>query len=215
MNFSQLFDVSVNLRPGLAVWPGDAAVEFQKTGEIAQGGTANVTRLLMSAHTGTHMDAPRHFIEGATGIDEMPLEALVGTVHVLDLTAARTHITAADLQKAGCPEKPERVLFKTRNSNLWADTPDNFQHQYIALALDGAQWLVERGVKLVGIDYLSIEEYEPASPEVHYTLLGNRVVVVEGLDLSGIEPGEYTIFALPLKMQGADGAPARVLLGRN
>jgi arylformamidase len=215
MNFKQLYDISVSLTPGMAVWPGDPALEFQKIGEITQGGVANITRLVASAHTGTHMDAPRHFIEGATGIDQFPLEALVGTVYVLDFTHLTNHIGAADLEGAGLPAGAERVLFKTTNSAIWQDSPTEFRRDYIALAPDGAQWLVERGIKLVGIDYLSIERFEPARYDTHYTLLGKRVVVVEGVDLSQIEPGEYTLFALPLKLKDADGAPARVLLGRN
>lgn len=214
MNFKELYDISVTLRPGLAVWPGDPALELQKIGLIAEGSVANITRILASAHTGTHMDAPIHFLEGATGIDQFPLDALVGTVYVLDFTRLDHHIGPADLEAAGLPSGAERVLFKTTNSAIWDDGTE-FRRDYIALAPAGAQWLVDRGVKLVGIDYLSIEEFEPARPDTHYTLLGKRVVIVEGVDLRKVEPGEYTIFALPVKIQDADGAPARVLLGRN
>lgn len=215
MNFSQLYDISVSLTPQLAVWPGDDSIEIHKTGEIAKGAAANVTRLLLGAHNGTHFDAPLHFIEGKPSVDEMPLDALVGTVYVLDMTGLQTHIGAADLEKADVPAGAERVLFKTRNSKLWADQSHIFHEDYIALAPDGAAWLVERNIKLVGIDYLSIEQYEPERHHTHYILLGNNVVVVEGLNLHGIEPGEYTIFALPLKIKGGDGAPGRVLLARN
>jgi len=214
MNFKELFDISVSLRPGLAVWPGDPSLELPKIGTISGGGTANITRILASAHTGTHMDAPVHFIDGATGIDQFSLDALVGTVYVLDLTHLDHHIGPADLESSGLPAGAERVLFKTTNSVIWEDGTE-FRRDYIALAPAGAQWLVDRGIKLVGIDYLSIEEFEPARPDTHYTLLGKRVVIVEGVDLRGIEPGEYTIFALPIKIKDADGAPARVLLGRN
>ncbi len=215
MNFKQLFDISVNLTPGMAVWPGDPALELQKIGEISHGHVANITRILASAHTGTHMDAPVHFIDGATGIDQFPLDALVGTVYVLDFTHLDHHIGPSDLEAAGLPAGAERVLFKTTNSAIWEDSAAEFRRDYIALAPAGAQWLVDRGIKLVGIDYLSIEEFEPARPDTHYILLGKRVVVVEGVDLRQVEPGEYTIFALPIKIKDADGAPARVLLGRN
>lgn len=216
MNFTQLYDISVNLRDGLAVWPGDPELELQMIGEISGGHVANITRILASAHTGTHMDAPRHFIDGATGIDQFPLDALVGTAYVLDFTHLTFphHITAEDLEASDLPAGTERVLFKTTNSAIW-DDGTTFRRDYIALAPSGAQWLVDHGVKLVANDYLSIEEFEPARPDTHYILLGKRVVVVEGVDLRGIEPGEYTIFALPVKIKDADGAPARVLLGRN
>ncbi|MBN9388316.1 MAG: cyclase family protein [Chloroflexi bacterium] len=214
MNFKELYDISVSLRPGLAVWPGDPSLELEKIGTISGGGVANITKILASAHTGTHMDAPVHFIDGATGIDQFSLDALVGTVYVLDFTHLDHHIGAADLDASGLPAGAERVLFKTTNSAIW-DDPSEFHTDYIALAPDGAQWLVDRGIKLVGNDYLSIEQFEPSRPDTHYTLLGKKVVVVEGVDLRGIEPGEYTIFALPIKIKDADGAPARVLLGRN
>lgn len=214
MNFKELFDISVSLRPGLAVWPGDPALELPKISVISESSHSNVTRILASAHTGTHMDAPVHFIDGATGIDQFSLDALVGTVYVLDFTHLDHHIGPADLAACGLPAGAERVLFKTTNSAIWEDGTE-FRRDYIALAPAGAQWLVDRGIKLVGIDYLSIEEFEPARPDTHYTLLGKKVVIVEGVDLRGIEPGEYTIFALPIKIKDADGAPARVLLGRN
>lgn len=214
VNFKELYDISVTITPELVCWPGDPLVEIQETARIAEGAAANVTRLLLGAHNGTHFDAPRHFLEGTAGVDEMPLDALVGTVYVLDMTGLQGHIEVSDLQEAGLPDNAERVLFKTRNSQIWAKDSTNFYRDYIALAPDGAKWLVERGIKLVGIDYLSIEEFEPEKYNTHYVLLGRGVVVLEGLDLSAIEPGEYTIFALPLKIKNGDGAPGRVLLGR-
>ena len=214
MNFSHLYDVSVTLSPDLAVWPGDPEIEFQQTALISQGAESNVTRLLFGAHSATHMDAPRHFIDGATGIDQMPLDALVGTAWVVDFTALDRHIGAADLDGAGLPANPERILLKTRNSAMWASDPGHFHEDYVALAPDGAQWLLDHGVRLVGIDYLSIEEFKPDRYHTHYSLLGERVVVVEGLNLGAVEAGEYTVFALPIKVKDGDGAPARVLLGR-
>ena len=214
MNFNQLYDVSLTISPEIVVWPGDPAVQFKPLASIAQGDGVNVTHLNFGSHTGTHVDAPRHFLDGKTGVDAMPLQALVGTAYVLDFTALDHHIGAADLEGSGLPVGAERVLFKTSNSAFWATDPANFHKDYLALALDGAEWLVQRGVKLVGIDYLSIEEFEPPSPKVHYALLGARVVVLEGLNLGEVEAGEYTIFALPVKLENGDGSPTRVLLGR-
>ncbi len=214
MNFSQLYDISVSLSPEIAVWPGDPAIEITRASEIAKGADANVTRLNLGAHSATHMDAPVHFIEGTPGIDSFALDALVGTVQVLNMTGLETHIGAAHLEAASIPAGTSRVLFKTRNSQYWQTDPDNFHRDFIALAPDGAHWLTQHGVKLVGIDYLSIEQFDSAHHETHHILLAERVVIVEGLNLSEIEPGEYTLMALPLKIKNADGAPARVLLGR-
>ena len=196
--------------PKLAVWPGDPTIEIEHPSQMSQGAPANVSRLIMGAHTGTHMDAPVHFIPGATGIDQVPIETLVGTAMVVEMQLDH-HIGAADLEKANLPAGCERVLFKTRNSQFWQSDPDDF----IAVAPDGADWLIERGFKLVGVDYLSVEQFDaPFEHPTHHKLLANRIVIVEGLNLSQIEPGEYTVMALPLKITGNDGAPARVLLAR-
>lgn len=214
MNFNELYDISLTISPELVVWPGDPAIEFTKTDQIAKGATANVTRLSLGTHVGTHVDAPLHFLEGAAGVDEMNLQALVGTVYVLDFTHLQNHIAAVDLEKADLPPTAERVLFKTRNSAIWQSDRHNFHTDYIALAESGADWLLQRAIKLVGIDYLSIEKFEPAQPVVHQKLLRRSVVILEGLNLGQIEPGEYTLLALPLKVQQGDGAPVRALLGR-
>jgi arylformamidase len=214
VDFREIYDVSVTLNSRLAVWPGDPTPEFRQLSTIAEGAEANVSLLHLGAHTGTHMDAPRHFIEGASGVDKFPLEALVGTAYVLEFELnIGEHIRAAALEQAGLPEKAERVLLKTPNSRLWGN-PEVFHKNYSALAPDGAEWLIKRGVKLVGIDYLSIERFNPEVYQTHHILLSRQVVVVEGLDLSRIEGGEYTLMALPLKIQDGDGAPARVLLAR-
>jgi arylformamidase len=213
MDFRQIIDVSVTIRPDLAVWPGDPSLEIEQASKISEGADANVSRLNMGAHTGTHMDAPVHFIEGTGGIDSFSPETLVGTAYVVEILPQGDHIEAADLEKAGLPENFRRVLFKTRNSSFW-EQPDVFRKDYIALSPGGAKWLVERGVKLVGIDYLSIERFQPEKYETHQMLLSHGVVIVEGLDLRQVEPGEYTLMALPLKIKDGDGAPARVLLAR-
>lgn len=213
MNFKELYDVSLPISTLLAVWPGDPPIEIEEASQISKGDVANVTRLNMGVHSGTHMDAPKHFLEGTTGIDEVPLDALVGTAYVVEIEGS-PHIGAAELEAAQLPAKIERILFKTRNSKFWETDPNTFHKDFTALAPDGAAWLLERNIKLVGIDYLSIEQFNPPRHDTHYTLLGERVVIVEGLNLSQVAPGEYTLMALPLKIKNGDGAPARVVLAK-
>jgi arylformamidase len=213
LNFNKLYDVSVPLHPGLKVWPGDPLLEIEQADKILEGAAANVSRIKMGVHTGTHMDAPVHFIEGATGIDTLPLEALVGTVLVLEINPTGAHIEATDLEKLDLPHTLERIIFKTRNSEFWKDNT-YFRRDFVAINPSGAEWLLQRGLKLVGIDYLSIERFDCEDYPTHRLLLSNKVVIVEGLDLRAIEPGEYTLMALPLKIENADGAPARVFLAK-
>lgn len=214
MNFKELYDVSVAISPELATWPGDPPIIIEQASDMNEGSPANVTRLIFGTHSGTHMDAPVHFIPGATGIDQVPLDALVGEATVVKLDIDH-HIGAADLEKANLSADCQRILFKTSNSRYWQTDPNNFHTDFIAVAPDGADWLVAHGIKLVGVDYLSVERYDaPFEHPTHRKLLENRVVVVEGLNLSAIEPGQYTLMALPLKITGNDGAPSRVVLAR-
>ena len=214
MNFQQIYDVSLPISDKLAVWPGDPAVDIQAASEMSKGAVANVSRLIMGAHTGTHMDAPHHFIDGSQGIDQSPPSVLVGTAQVVELEIDH-HIGAKDLEELNLPAGTERIVFKTRNSAYWVNDPNTFHRDFIAVAKDGAEWLVAHGFKLVGVDYLSVEQFDaPDEHPVHKILLGANIVVVEGMNLSEIEPGEYTIMALPLKIKNGDGAPARVLLAK-
>jgi arylformamidase len=161
-------------------------------------------------HTGTHVDAPRHFIPGGAGVESLPLAALIGPVRVVSIQHEGA-VRVEELERAGL-EGVERVLFRTRNSDQWSDSL--FKEDFVYLDPDAAQWLVDRGVSLVGVDYLSVEAFAAPEPLTHRTLLGAGVVVVEGLDLSEISPGDYFLSCLPLKLAGADGAPARVVLMR-
>jgi arylformamidase len=199
----EIIDISVPIRPGMPTYPGDPTVTLERVKALADGDGVNLSRVDLGAHTGTHVDAPLHFIDGAEATETLPLDALVGPARVLDLTAAK-RLDAAAFDGV---ELAERVLLKTSNSELWAR--GTFAED--ALQLDGgaAQVLVGGGVRLVGIDYLSIGDHD-----AHRVLLGAGVVPVEGLDLRGVEPGDYDLICAPLKLVGSDGAPARVLLRR-
>ncbi len=193
----QIIDVSVPVWPGMITYPGDPKVRLERVSSIADGDVANLSRLDLGVHSGTHVDAPLHFIEGAPGVEALPLDVLVGPCVVVD-----------GLEPAAVPRGAERVLFKTPNSRLWER--EEFSEDFVKLDGQAARALVERGVRLVGIDYLSIGD-----EEAHHVLLEAGVVVVEGLDLREVEPGEYRLVCAPLKLEGAEGAPARVLLLRD
>jgi arylformamidase len=185
----------------MITYPGDPPVRLERAESIAEGAAANVSKLDFGLHSGTHVDAPVHFIEGTPGADELPLDVLVGPCVV---------VTAPDLSResvAQAPEGVERVLFKTPNSELWGG--DTFPEAFAKLDGEAARLLVDRGVKLVGVDWLSVGDHD-----AHRVLLGAGVVPLEGLDLRGVEPGAYFLVAAPLKIEGADGAPVRALLLR-
>jgi arylformamidase len=204
----RIYDISVPLSPRLVCYPGDPQVEITAVASIAQGDVANVSRLTLSSHSGTHLDAPRHFFPHAAAVDTLNLGRLLGPARVCALTNT-THITADDLQPlrlAGV----KRVLFRTVNSALW-DRPE-FYANYVALTASAAQLLVERGVQLVGIDYLSVDAFTRQDFPVHRLLLGAGVLILEGLDLRAVSPGDYELLVLPLRLQGGDGAPARAVL---
>ena len=207
----EYFDVTVPVRPGMPVYESDPPVVIEQVAAVANGDGLNLSRIKFGLHTGTHVDAPRHFIDGAPGADQLPLDALIGPVEVIDATALGRDIDASDFAALAIPEQPERVLFKTRNSQLW--DLDAFSPNFIGLTAGAAAELVRHGICLVGIDYLSIAPFADPAP-THLTLLQAGIVVVEGLDLRGVAPGQYTLICLPLKVAGADGAPARAILMR-
>lgn len=206
----KLLDVSVPLGPGLPAYPGNPPFEFQPIKRIADGGSSNVSRLVMGTHSGTHVDAPKHFLDDGIGVDELPLDLLIGRTRVIEVPK-RGPITADDLAGAGLREDI-RVLLKTPNSSLW-NSPA-FHQDFTHLGAGGALYLVEQGVKVVGIDYLSIEQFKSAGAPAHRTLLSNGIIIIEGLNLSDAEAGMYEMYCLPLRITGGDGAPARVVLKR-
>jgi arylformamidase len=207
----RLVDVSVLLAPGLATYPGNPAYEISPVDRIADGDGANNSRLVMGTHTGTHVDAPLHFFDGRPGVEAMPLELLIGRARVIDLPH-RGGITEQHLAAAGLREDL-RVLLRTPNSALW-NTTDGFHTDYTYLTEGGAKFLVGQGVKVVGVDYLSVEQYQKPGAPAHKALLGNGIIIIEGLNLSEADAGQYEMYCLPLKIANGDGAPARVVLKR-
>lgn len=203
----RIHDITVALSPDIPVYPGDPGIEVEPWKQIAKGNHANVSRVTFGSHSGTHIDPPYHFDEAGARVDELSLETLIGKALVLEIPGVKG-IGRAELERFRI-EGVDRLLLKTDNSKLWGEK--DFSEEFAALTADGAQYLLEMGVKLVGIDYLSIEEFR-GSGEVHRILSKNDILVVEGLDLSGIKPGVYQLVCLPLKIKGGDGAPVRALL---
>ena len=208
---TRLIDVSVMLRPGIPTYPGNAPFEFEPVKRIANGDSANVSKIVMGTHSGTHLDAPKHFLDDKPGIDALPLDLLIGRARVIDVPV-RGGITEAHLAASGLREDL-RVLLRTPNSALW-NSQQGFREDYTYVSEGAARYLVDQGVKVVGVDYLSVEQFHKPGAPAHHALLGNGVIIIEGLDLSEAEPGQYEMYCLPLRIDGADGAPARVVLKR-
>jgi arylformamidase len=201
----KLIDVTIPIRNGMPVYDRNPGVHLERARSIADGDSVNISRLDLGVHTGTHVDAPVHFIEGGAGTEAIDPEVLIGEAHVVDATSLHEDIDAEALGTLDLPTGAERLIFKTPNSELW--NLDEFTRGFIRFVESGARPLVEAGVRLVGIDYLSIGD-----EGAHKVFLGNGVVPLEGLDLRQVDPGPYRLYCLPLKLVGSDGAPARVLL---
>jgi len=209
----QIYDVSVPLSGSTHTYPGDPGIEIIDWLTLAHGGAANVSLLHFGAHSGTHVDAPAHFMEGGARSESLPLDSMLGDAEVIQVDEDMKVIDA-DFVRANCLRGSERILFKTRNSAFWNNLQGGFRKDYTYLDLDAARLLVEAGVRLVGIDYLSIEQFESEKFETHHALLSAGVVILEGLDLRAVPSGSYELICLPLKISGGngDGAPARVIL---
>jgi len=199
-------DISVTVGPGMHIYPGNPATALERVDAIADGATANVSKLDLGVHSGTHVDAAVHFIDGAPGTEALSLDVLVGRAVVVDATSVADELDERALVSLELPAE-ERLLLKTTNSALWARP--SFSPEFLRLTGSGARYLVARDVRLIGIDYLSIGD-----EEAHRELLGAGVVALEGLDLRNVEPGAYELACLPLKLEGSDGAPARAVLLR-
>ncbi|MGK2935383.1 MAG: cyclase family protein [Gemmatimonadaceae bacterium] len=205
----RIIDISTPVVTGGLVYPGNPAIEITPQQSIAAGATANVSSILFGSHTGTHVDAAKHFFDDGETVDQLPLDKLIGRATVLEFAEDVMQIGAKELD--GQPlAGARRVLLKTRNSALLEQA--EFNRSYTFLAPDGAELLAEQGVELVGIDYLSIEQFRSGHHCTHRTLLGRRIVIVEGLQLGGVAPGVYDFICLPLRLAGIDGAPARAVL---
>jgi arylformamidase len=203
-----VYDVSVVLRPDMPVWPGEPGFEIERIHSIREGAGANVSVIRAGCHTGTHIDAPLHFIDGGKSIEQLSLDLFIGRARIFSMDV-QSCIDRSDLESIGIREG-DRVLFKTSNSGLWEWNA--FRTDFVYITEDAASHLVEVGVRTVGIDYLSVEKYGLDHAPAHHILLGAGIGVIEGLDLRGVDAGEYELVCLPLKLQGSDGAPARVFL---
>ena len=205
-------DISVPLRSGMAHWPDNPPVRIERTLDMDRGDVANVSEMSFGSHTGTHMDAPVHFVRDGEGIDRMPLGATMGSATVIEIQdPVSVKTDELDPHRIG---PGERVLFKTPNSaRRWWE--EDFIEDFVYVSQEAARYLADRGVVTVGVDYLSVGGFYRDGEETHQALLGAGIWVIEGLDLSGVQPGEYELLCLPIKVQGGDGAPARALLRRS
>jgi len=207
----RIIDVSLTLSNSTPVWPGDPAIQLGRINKMEEGANSNVSRITMGVHSGTHIDAPVHFGVSEKGVDDIRLDELIGPCFVVEMPDEVDLIDRQALEKVHIPAGSTRLLFKTRNSKLWADGIKEFDTHFVAITEDAARFLVERGTRLVGVDYLSVAPYKHSTP-THETLLRDGLVIIEGLDLHAVTGGYYSLICLPLKLAGSDGAPARAAL---
>jgi arylformamidase len=208
----KIYDISLTISSELTVWPGDPTVELKQVTFIPKGDSCNISHVAMSVHTGTHVDSPYHFLNDGKTVETLPLEVLVGPAYVIQVPDAVDRLTAEVLTQANIPVDAERILFKTRNSAFWG-RERTFQEGFVAITADGAEWLVKRDLRLIGMDYLSVAPFGEATA-THQTLLRRGIVLLEGVNLSEVPAGRYDLYCLPLKLSKSDGAPARAVLIR-
>ena len=209
---SKYIDISVPVSSNLPRWPGSPAITFQRSLDLDKGDIANDTTLHFSVHTGTHVDAPLHFLKDGSSVDQMPLDTLIGPAFVGDLSHVDA-ITVDTLENLDFPPNTQRLLLRTRNSQLWQANIQEFQLNFVALTAEAAQWVVDHGIRLIGIDYLSIQRFSDG-PETHLILLKADIVIIEGLNLTSAPAGQYELICLPLRLAGIEGSPARTILRR-
>ena len=207
----KIFDISLPISPDLPVWPGDPPVVLERIRARSEGSASNDSRIACSVHSGTHVDAPLHFIDQGASVEDLPLDILVGPTEVVEVPEADI-ITQEILENQPLPEETKRLLIKTRNSALWQDAKQAFNPDFVALDSQAARWVVDQGIRLIGVDYLSVQLFSDKDPTTHQALLEAGVVIVEGLNLREVKPGTYQLICLPIKLVGSDGAPARTIL---
>ncbi|HWQ46125.1 MAG TPA: cyclase family protein [Longilinea sp.] len=206
-----IYDITLTITPDLPVWPGDLKVKLERVKKMEEGAQDNLSQMALGVHTGTHVDAPFHFIPEGIKIDELSLEILTGPAQVVVLPDSVDLITAEIVRSAGIMPRTTRVLFKTRNSKRWIDGSKEFDTKFVAISPDGAEALVALGMKLVGVDYLSVSPFGDSVP-THRALLGAGIICLEGANLSTVPSGVYTLYCLPMKLGATEGAPARAIL---
>jgi arylformamidase len=209
----EIYDVSVPLSSATPIFPGDPGIEIRSWKDLAKGDAANVSLIHFGLHSGTHVDAPAHFIEGAATVETLPLDSLIGEAEVVEV-AEHIEVIDENFIAINCLRGSQRILFKTRNSGFWNRPKEGFRYDYTYIDPGAAARLVDGGVKLVGIDYLSVEGPRTEKFETHHILLSRNVVILEGLDLRRVPAGLYELICLPLKIAEGrgDGAPARTVL---
>ncbi|WP_321507969.1 cyclase family protein [uncultured Methanoregula sp.] len=208
----EFIDISVGLHPEMPVWPHSRGFHWTEISTMKSGSVSNDSKIECDVHVGTHVDAPAHFIRDGLSVEKLRIDTMIGPCLVLDMQHADA-ITASLLEKQEIPEKIKRVLIKTKNSGFWHDADSQFRKDFVAVKPDAAEWFVRHDIKLVGIDYLSIQCFGDG-PQTHQILLAAGIIVLEGLDLFNVNQGEYDLICLPLKIIGAEGAPARAVLKR-
>jgi arylformamidase len=209
---TRLIDVSLAIGPDLLIWPGNPGVVITPTSRISRGNSSNVSEIRLGSHTGTHVDPPYHFLDDGMTAEGLSLDVMMGENTVADLRGTAGPIGPDELDGLSLRREVTRLLLRTDNSALWAADPQVFPDDYVCLSPAGARWVVDHGIRLIGIDFLSIEARGAPGHPTHRTLLESGVVILEGLDLSDVEPGEYTLVCFPLKIAGGDGAPTRAIL---
>lgn len=213
----KIFDISLPIKSEMAHWPGDPPVSLETLSAISNGDNANVTLIQMSVHTGTHIDAPKHFLDHGRTIDQLPLDKLMGETLVMEIPTNEKIISGEVLSnhtEKTLLAKVRRVLFKTTNSQLWMSDPAEFHKDYVAINTEGAEFLANLGLDLVGLDYLSIAPYDETT-RPHQILLSKDIILLEGICLEDVQPGIYQMFCLPLNIENIEGAPARAILIQN
>jgi len=207
----KIYDISLLISPELPVWPGDPQITLELVESMDAGAHANVSRFSASVHSGTHVDAPHHFLNDGRTVETLSLDTLTGPCYVVEFGDDVTAITYQILSSASIPPRTTRLLIHTSNSTQWAREEKTFFAGFVGVTEDGADWLVKHEIRLVGVDYLSVAPYKKSLP-THRTLLSAGIVVLEGLNLTCVPQGNYILYCLPLKLVGSDGAPARTIL---